>query len=179
MSKTAFLFPGQGSQVIGMGVSLATQHPDLKAYYQKASDILEWNLWTLCENGPEDRLRQTDMTQPALYVTGYAAFKALQKEGLSPQAVAGHSIGEYVALAAAGVFSFEDGLKLVQRRGQLMKEVGQKNPGTMAAVLGLSGSIVEKICQDIQASGICVAVNFNSPEQTVIAGTEQAIGCFY
>jgi [acyl-carrier-protein] S-malonyltransferase len=179
MTKTAFIFPGQGSQSVGMGVGLAEAFPEAHKAFEQASHILEWDLLEACKNGPEDRLRQTDVAQPALYTTGYAAFLVLRSLSIAPDAVAGHSIGEYAALAAAGVFGFTEGLDLVRERGKLMAAAGKEKPGAMAAVLGLGREDLLKVCQQIQSShGVCVPVNFNSPEQIVVAGEKAAMEAF-
>lgn len=175
MNKIAFLFPGQGSQSVGMGVAVAEKFPQARAVFDQANQLLGWDLFQACKEGPEDRLRQTDVAQPALYVTGYAAFAALRSLEVQPEGFAGHSIGEYAALAAAGVFSFEQGLKLVQERGRLMQEAAQKRPGAMVAVLGLTPEKASEICREAQSDGVCVPVNYNSPEQIVIAGEKKAV----
>jgi [acyl-carrier-protein] S-malonyltransferase len=176
MNKVAFIFPGQGSQSVGMGVAVAEKFPQARAVFDQANEILEWDLFRACKEGPEDRLRQTDVAQPALYVTGYAAAVVLRSLEIQPEGFAGHSIGEYAALASAGVFSFEEGLKLVQERARLMQEAAQERPGAMAAVLGLSAQKVSDICREAAAEGgVCVPVNFNSPEQIVIAGEKKAV----
>jgi [acyl-carrier-protein] S-malonyltransferase len=136
-------------------------------------------LLSACNEGPEERLRQTDIAQPALYVTGYAAFAVLRSMGISPDAVAGHSIGEYAALAAAGVFGFTEGLDLVRERGKLMAAAGTERPGGMIAVLGLDRAALSSLCQTVSvAHGVCVPVNFNSPEQIVVAGEKKAMEAF-
>ena len=175
MSKIAFLFPGQGSQSVGMGSALVEYAPAVNTYFDQASSVLGWDMLQVCREGPEEKLKQTDVAQPALYVTGYAACMALESQGVKPDAATGHSIGEYAALAAAQVFSFVDGLKLVQERARLMRDAGQAHPGSMMAILGLDGEQVKAVCQDASAKGVCVAVNFNSPEQTVIAGEVTAL----
>ena len=176
MSKIAFIFPGQGSQAIGMGVALAEGFSEARTAFDQASQVLNWDLLQACKEGPEDRLRQTDVAQPALYVTGYAAFAVLRSMGIAPDGVAGHSIGEYAALAAAGVFGFTEGLDLVRERGLLMQAAGRQHPGGMAAILGMSREALQSLCAKIQsAHGVCVPVNFNSPEQIVVAGEKAAI----
>src|SRR5262249_10212699 len=153
-------------QAVGMGVALAEQFREAHQAFDQASQVLDWDLLKVCKEGPEDRLRQTDVAQPALYVAGYAAFAAMRGTGSSPDAVAGHSIGEYAALAAAGVFGFTEGLDLVRERGKLMQAAAQTHPGGMAAILGLSREALSTVCEKVQAAhGVCVPVNFNSPEQ--------------
>jgi [acyl-carrier-protein] S-malonyltransferase len=175
MSKIAFVFPGQGSQGVGMGVSVAERFPEARAVFDQAGQVLGWDLLLACREGPEERLRQTDVAQPALYVTGYAAYAALRANGIQPDAVAGHSIGEYAALAAADVFGFAEGLALVKERGRLMQEAAKAHPGTMAAVLGLTVEQLKTLCQEAAGAGVCVPVNMNSPEQIVIAGERTAV----
>ncbi len=176
MTKVAFVFPGQGSQSIGMGVPLAERFSEARAAFEQAAHVLDWDLLEACREGPEDRLRQTDVAQAALYTTGYAAFAVLRSFGVSPDAVAGHSIGEYAALAAAGVFGFSEGLDLVRERGRLMQAAASERPGGMAAVLGLDREKLQGICEAIQADhGVCTPVNFNSPEQIVVAGEKKAV----
>jgi [acyl-carrier-protein] S-malonyltransferase len=175
VKKIGGLFPGQGSQVIGMGVALVERYPQVKSFYEQAQDILGWDLLQICREGTDDKLRQTDVAQPALYVTGYAAFTICQSLGITPTAVAGHSIGEYAALAAANVFSFRDGLVLVQERARLMREAGSTQPGGMMAIIGLEANAVRAICEQVQTQGICSAVNYNTPEQIVIAGVGPAL----
>ena len=176
MTKIAFIFPGQGSQAIGMGVALAEKFAEARTAFEQASKVLDWDLLQACKEGPDDRLRQTDVAQPALYVTGYAAFSVLKSLGISPEATAGHSIGEYAALAAAGAFGFTEGLDLVRERGRLMQTAAQEHPGGMAAILGMSREALQTLCEEIQlANGVCVPVNFNSPEQIVVAGEKKAI----
>ena len=159
-----------------MGISVAEKYPEAKTIFDRASQVLGWDLFSVCRDGPDEKLRETNVAQPALYVTGCAAAAALGSFGISLAAAAGHSIGEYAALASAGVFDFATGLKLVQERGRLMQSAAQKNPGGMAAILGLSRDALQTLCLEIAAeSGVCIPVNINSPEQIVVAGSRQAI----
>ena len=128
-----------------MGVALAERFTEAQTAFEQASKVLDWDLLQACKEGPEDKLRQTDVAQPALYVTGYAAFSVLRSFGITPDAVAGHSIGEYAALAAAGVFGFTEGLDLVRERGRLMQAAAQSNPGGMVAILGMSREALETL----------------------------------
>ena len=201
--KLALVFPGQGSQAVGMGKDLAESFPAAAGIFQRADAVLDFSISDLCFNGPEDDLKQTINTQPALYVTSAAAFAVFRDLGFgqAPQAcaernsetpallfTAGHSVGEYAALYTAGAFSFETGLQLVRKRAELMQRAGQENPGTMAAILGLSPEQVEEVvakaCFDklsmkdggaMKDGGVVVAANFNSPIQTVISGDEKGV----
>lgn len=169
MSGLAFLFPGQGSQAVGMGRDLVSRFPAAAALFAQADELLGLPLSQRCFEGPEEELRQTSLTQPALFVHSAAVCLVLQERGIEPAWVAGHSLGEYSALVAAGVFDFATGLELVRRRGLLMQAQRQ---GSMAAVLGLEDQQVVEICA--QASG-AVAANFNSPGQVVISGEVEAV----
>lgn len=183
MSK-AFLFPGQGSQFVGMGADLATQYPAAAACFEAADEWLGCALTdVMFGRAPDDAaeveaaLKQTEVTQPALYVHSLAAVKVLEADGFTPDVVAGHSLGEYSALAAGGALAFEDGLHLVRRRGELMAEAGERRPGAMAAVLGADEEAVEAVCNDISggADGVVQAANFNAPKQIVISGDVAAV----
>lgn len=173
-TKTAFVFPGQGSQTVGMGKDLAEAYPIVRQTFEQADSILGFSLSDLCFKGLEDALNDTYNTQPALYTVGVATLRALQSELPSavPSFVAGHSLGEFTALAAAGVVSFEDGLRLVRERGRLMQAAGTQSPGAMAAVLGLDAPQVRDICAQAsqQTGGVLILANDNCPGQNVISG---------
>lgn len=178
MGKIAYLFPGQGSQSVGMGADLCAHSPAALQVFDEADEFLEMKLSTLCFYGPEDALRQTINTQPALFVTSVAALRALEEAGAPrPQAVAGHSVGEYAALVAAGALDFATALRLVQRRAQEMLRAGEAAPGAMAAVLGLPAADVEAACMDAQqaGAGVVQAANFNGGGQVVISGTPDGV----
>ncbi len=171
----AFLFPGQGSQHVGMGQELAHAYPAAQVVFDQANEILGFDLAGLCFNGPEDMLTDTINAQPALMAASIAALSALESEkGLlpRPQFLAGHSMGEYTALVAAGALSLEDGLRLVRERGRLMKLAGQESPGLMAAILGLDEEKLAEICAQAAAEsgGIAQVANDNCPGQVVISG---------
>jgi [acyl-carrier-protein] S-malonyltransferase len=178
-STTAFVFPGQGSQVVGMGKDLAEAYPVARETFQEADDILGFPLSQLLFDGPDAELNDTYNTQPALFVAGIATLRALKAELPDADAafMAGHSLGEFTALAAAGVFSFADGLKLVRERGRLMKAAGQAQPGAMAAVLGLDAPAVRDICAQASAEtgALVVMANDNCPGQVVISGEDAAL----
>ena len=144
----AFLFPGQAAQFVGMGKDLYDASEDVRAIYDRADEVLGFPLTKVCFSGPEESLRQTAVTQPAVFTHSAAALELLRGRGVEPNAVAGHSVGELAALVAAGVLSFEDGLRLVSVRGEAMQEAGERNPGTMAAILGLEDDAVDALCRD-------------------------------
>jgi [acyl-carrier-protein] S-malonyltransferase len=175
VSKIGFLFPGQGSQSVGMGRAFYDASPAVKAVYDEASSILGYDVAQLCFNGPAERLNLTEHTQPALLVSSAAALKALEPAGLKPAAVAGHSLGEYSAVYAAGGLSFHDAVALVQKRGQYMAEAVPPGTGMVAALLGLSADAVKAACQEAASVGVVAAANFNSPGQVVIAGEKAAV----
>lgn len=171
--KIAFIFPGQGSQYVGMGKELVENYPLAAEIMEKANRTLEIDLAELCFNGPAENLNLTENTQPALYTISYIISCILNEEGIYPTMVAGHSLGEYSALAAANVFTFEEGLRLVRQRGILMNKAVPENQGSMAAIIGLEDMVVEELCQ--KASGICEIANYNSPGQIVISGERDVV----
>ena len=178
MARIAFMFPGQGSQKVGMGREFAERYPELvERYFKPADDILGYGLTELCFNGPEEALRRTDNTQPAIFLVSMAILDLLRKQGVRPEAAVGHSLGEYSALVCAGVLRFEDALRLVRRRGELMAAVNQRTPGAMAAVLGLAPDQVDAVCTAArdEGAGVVEAANYNTPEQTVISGEAGAV----
>jgi [acyl-carrier-protein] S-malonyltransferase len=177
MSQTAFLFPGQGSQYVGMGQDLYEAYPEARATFNQADKVLGFALSELCFNGPEETLNDTINTQPAIFVTSVALLRALEGGKLhAPAFVAGHSLGEYSALAAAGAMDFASGLRLVRERGRLMEEAGERSPGGMAAVLGLETETVNEVCRQArkETGGVIQVANYNSPGQIVISGDFRA-----
>ena len=166
-----FLFPGQGSQSVGMGADLYAKFPAARDVYDRAEQVLELSIRKLSFEGPDDELRQTRYTQPAILTHSLAALAALPR--LSPMLAAGHSLGEYSALYAAGALDFDSVMQLVKRRGALMCAEGEKNPGTMAAIIGMDAAAVEQLCAEV--SGVVVPANYNEPKQTVISGEVPAV----
>lgn len=172
----AMVFPGQGSQSVGMQADLAAEYPVVQQTYAEASDILEYDLWSLVQTGPAEKLAATEITQPAMLTAGTAAFRVWRAAGgAAPDQVAGHSLGEYSALVAAESVTFADAMKVVIRRSQLMQEAVPAGVGAMAAILGLDDAAVIAACAEASVIGIAEPVNFNSPGQVVIAGHNEAI----
>ncbi|MBA1194685.1 ACP S-malonyltransferase [Pseudomonas entomophila] len=175
-ASLAFVFPGQGSQSLGMLAELAEQHPLILETFGEASEALGYDLWHLIQQGPEEQLNQTDKTQPAILTASIALWRLwLAEGGAQPAYVSGHSLGEYSALVAAGSLSLADAVKLVERRGQLMQQAVPAGHGAMAAILGLSDEQVVGICAEAAEDEVVSAVNFNSPGQVVIAGNKAAV----
>ena len=181
---TALVFPGQGSQAVGMGAEIAAQYPAAREIFAQADTQLGLPFSKLCFDGPAEQLDETYNTQPALYITGIALLAALNAELAArgqlpaiPANVAGHSLGELTALTAAGAMEFGTGLKLVRERGRLMREAGEKSPGAMAAILGLDIVTLRQLCEDAcdATGGIVVVANDNCPGQTVISGDDQTL----
>ncbi|MBE7435464.1 MAG: ACP S-malonyltransferase [Anaerolineales bacterium] len=178
VKTTAFIFPGQGSQTVGMGKSLAGEFPETKKLFDEADSILGVSLSSLMWNGPEANLNDTVNTQPALFLHSIASFQTFTRlfPGFEPDSVAGHSLGELSALAAAGTLSFADGLRLVRKRGELMKRAGELAPGGMAAILGVDIPTLEKVCEEASTAEELVQVaNDNCPGQVVISGAKAAV----
>ena len=171
----AFVFPGQGAQFVGMGKDLYDNNPLAKELFEKANDILGYNITEIMFNGTDDELKQTKVTQPAVFL--HSVISALcMGEDFAPSMVAGHSLGEFSALVAAGALSFEDGLKLVYARAMAMQKACEAAPSTMAAIIGLPDDKVEEICAEVNKAGhVCVPANFNCPGQLVISGNVEAI----
>jgi len=176
MSKTAFLFPGQGSQSVGMLAEIAGKSPLVEQTFSQASGVLGYDLWDLCSNGPADRLGQTEITQPALLAAGIATWRVWKSlGGFNPDFLAGHSLGEYSALVAAGALDFCDAITLVAERGRLMQSATPVGSGAMAAILGMDDDALADVCVKAAQGEVVSCANFNSPGQVVIAGASDAV----
>jgi [acyl-carrier-protein] S-malonyltransferase len=175
MTKLAFLFPGQGSQTVGMGKELAANHSVAQQTFDEADSALGYKLSQLCFEGPEDKLKLTEITQPAILTVSVAAYRVLREKGIAPAFVAGHSLGEYSAHVAAGTLRFADAVRTVRNRGKYMQEAVPVDEGAMAAILGMPSDQVQTICEESVQGGVCSAANLNSPEQIVISGSKAAV----
>lgn len=175
MNKIAFIFPGQGSQHAGMGRELAENFPAARRVFEEADDALGFSLSRMCFDGPEEDLQLTANTQPAILTASIAAFNVLSEHGITPDLVAGHSLGEYSALVAAGCLTLTDAVRLVRRRGEFMQEAVPVGVGAMAAILGLDPDGVAAACEAARGEQVCSPANFNSPGQIVIAGHREAV----
>ncbi|WP_407363108.1 ACP S-malonyltransferase [Pseudomonas luteola] len=172
----AFVFPGQGSQSLGMLADIGAQHSQIRDTFAEASDALGYDIWSLVQQGPEERLNQTDKTQPAILTASIALWRLWEaRGGVRPSYVAGHSLGEYSALVAASALAFTDAVRLVERRGQLMQEAVPAGEGAMAAILGLEDADIVNACAEAAQGDVVSAVNYNAPGQVVIAGNAAAV----
>ena len=174
-SSIAFLFPGQGSQAAGMGAELAAMYPVAQRTFEEADEALGYKLSGLCFEGPEEKLKLTEITQPAILTASVAAFRVLREKGYMPQFVAGHSLGEYSAHVAAGTLNFADAVRTVRNRGKYMQEAVPVGVGAMAAILGMPLEQVAKVCDEAEQGEVCSPANINSPEQIVISGHKAAV----
>ncbi|WP_313652305.1 ACP S-malonyltransferase [Pantoea sp.] len=176
MTQFAFVFPGQGSQTVGMLTELAASYPLVEETFREASDALGYDLWQLVSQGPAEELNKTWQTQPALLAASVAIYRIWQQQGgEQPQLMAGHSLGEYSALVCAGVINFADAVKLVELRGKLMQEAVPEGTGAMQAIIGLDDAAIRKACEESAQGQVVSPVNFNSPGQVVIAGNKEAV----
>ena len=173
---TAFVFPGQGSQCVGMLKALAADHAQIVETFREASEVLGYDLWDLTQNGPEEVLNRTAVTQPALLAADVGCYRAWRaRNGVRPAVMAGHSLGEYAALVCAEAMDFREAVRLVARRGELMQEAVPQGEGAMAAILGLADEAVEAVCRECAQGETLAAANYNAPGQVVIAGTKAAV----
>ncbi len=175
MGKLAFVFPGQGAQTVGMGQALSEAYPAAAKVFDRASGALGADMRALCFEGPEEELKKTENTQPAILTASYAVLEVLRQEGFEPDFTAGLSLGEYTALVCAGVMAFEDAVRVVRQRGRLMQAEVPEGVGAMAAIMGIEDSLVIEACTYASQFGICEPANFNCPQQLVIAGEAAAV----
>src|SRR5271165_1169084 len=175
MGKVAFIFPGQASQYSGMGKELAEKYPAARAIFDEADKALGFSISRICFEGTDEDLKLTENTQPALVTVSTAAWRVLESAGIKPDYVAGHSLGEYSALVAAGSLQFADAVRLVHKRGQYMQDAVPPGQGAMAAILGVSTAVVADACKRAAEGAVCTAANLNSPDQTVISGDAAAV----
>ena len=176
MKQTAFIFPGQGSQYVGMGKEFYDNFRVAKEVFEEADDALRFSISSLCFQGPEEALRLTENTQPAVLTTSIAALRVLQSEkGIPPRLTAGHSLGEYSALVASGALAFADAVQIVRLRGRFMQEAVPVGEGAMAAILGMEREKMEKLCEEVSSGEVLTPANFNCPGQIVIAGHSKAV----
>jgi len=173
--KLALVFPGQASQFVGMGQELSRAYPSVRELYRRTDEILGAPISRLSFEGPDEELVRTENTQPAIFALSVALWQLLDERGVRPVVTAGHSLGEYAALVAAGVFSYEQALPVVRLRGRLMQEAGRRRPGTMAAILGMSGEDLAEVCRQASSAGLVQVANLNSPGQLVISGEIQGV----
>lgn len=169
------MFPGQGSQQVGMGRDLAAMYPVAQETFDEADAALGYKLSQLCFEGPEDKLKLTEITQPAILTVSVAAWRVLQSQGMTPSYVVGHSLGEYSGHVAAGTLAFTDAVRTVRNRGKYMQEAVPVGVGAMAAILALPAEEVEQVCAEVAQGEVCQAANLNSPDQTVISGNKAAV----
>lgn len=177
MKKFAMVFPGQGSQTVGMLAELAGEYPIVQETFKQASEVLGYDLWQLVQEGPAEELNKTWQTQPALLTASVAVYRVWQQKypELKPEVMAGHSLGEYSALVCAGVLDFQDAVKLVELRGKLMQQAVPEGTGAMYAIIGLDNDAIINACKQAEQGEVVSAVNFNSPGQVVIAGAKAAV----
>src|SRR3954467_6016248 len=175
MQKLAFIFPGQGSQSVGMGKDLADKFPVARQTFEEADAALGYRISDLCFNGPEEQLKLTEITQPAILTVSVATYRVLHEKGIAPAMVAGHSLGEYSAHVAAGTLLFADAVRTVRNRGKYMQEAVPVGVGTMAAILGMEFEKVAAVCDEAANGEVCSPANINSPEQIVISGNTAAV----
>ncbi len=176
MTQFAFVFPGQGSQAVGMLADMAAQYPIVEETFAEASAVLGYDLWALVQQGPAEELNKTWQTQPALLTASVALWRVWQQEGgKAPAMMAGHSLGEYSALVCAGVIAFSDAVRLVELRGKLMQDAVPEGAGAMSAIIGLDDESIAKACEESAQGQVVSPVNFNSPGQVVIAGNKEAV----